>query len=117
MIGTGELTVTLRGKGIGGRNQEMLLNFLNIIKSKKIEYNFFVFGANLDGIEGNSKAMGAIVDNSILLETVNNKVNIDRYLRNNNSNAFFKLVNGEILTGPTGVNSNDIIMIIVELNG
>jgi len=116
MIGTGELTVTLRGKGIGGRNQEMLLNFLNIIKSKKIDYNFFVFGCNLDGIEGNSKAMGALVDNDILMETINNDVNIDSYLRYNNSNAFFNLLKGEIITGPTGINVNDIIMSLVELN-
>ena len=116
MIGTGELTVTLRGKGIGGRNQEMLLNFLNTMKSEKIDYNFFVLGCNLDGIEGNTKAMGAIVDNSSLMETIKNNVNIDSYLRNNNSNAFFNLINGEIITGPTGINVNDIIMILVDLN-
>ena len=95
MIGTGELTVTLQGKGIGGRNQEMLLNFLKIIKNEKIDYNFFVFGCNLDGIEGNSKAMGAIVDNRILMEAVNNNVNIDSYLRSNNSNACFNLLDGD----------------------
>jgi len=116
MIGTGELTVTLRGKGIGGRNQEMLLSFLNALKSQKIDYNFFVLGCNLDGIEGNSKAMGAIIDNSLLMETTKNNVSLDNYLSNNNSNAFFKLINGEIITGPTGINVNDIILILVELN-
>ncbi|GAH07719.1 unnamed protein product, partial [marine sediment metagenome] len=95
MIGTGELTITLRGKGIGGRNQEMLLNFLNTIKNEKIDYKFFVLGCNLDGIEGNSKAMGAIVDNSLLMETAKNNVSIENYLSSNNSNAFFNLINGE----------------------
>ena len=117
MIGTGELTVTLRGKGIGGRNQEMLLNFLNTIKNEKIDYKFFVLGCNLDGIEGNSKAMGAIVDNSLLMKTIKNNVNIDSYLRNNNSNAFFNLLNGEIITGITGTNVSDIIIILIELYG
>ena len=116
MIGTGELTVTLRGKGIGGRNQEMLLNFLNTIKNKKMDYKFFVVGCNLDGIEGNSKAMGAIVDNSLLMETIQNNVNIDNYLSNNNSNAFFNLVNGEIITGPTGINVNDFLLILIDFN-
>ena len=116
MIGTGELTVTLRGKGIGGRNQEMLLNFLNTIKSEKIDYKFFVVGCNLDGIEGNSKAMGAIVDNSLLMKTIQNNVNIDNYLSNNNSNAFFNLINGEIITGPTGINVNDFLLILVDFN-
>ena len=116
MIGTGELTVTLRGKGIGGRNQEMLLSFLNTIKSEKIDHRFFVLGCNLDGIEGNSKAMGAIVDNSLLMETAKDNVNIDSYLNNNNSNAFFNLINGEIITGPTGINVNDLLLILVEFN-
>jgi len=116
MIGTGELTVTLRGKGIGGRNQEMLLNFLNTIKSETIDYKFFVLGCNLDGIEGNSKAMGAIVDNSLLMETTKNNVNIDKFLISNNSNAFFNQINGEIITGPTGINVNDLILILVESN-
>jgi glycerate 2-kinase len=115
MIGTGELTVTLRGKGIGGRNQEMLLNFLNTIKGEKVNYNFFVIGCNLDGIEGNSKAMGAIVDNHLLSETIKNNIDIDSYLRSNNSNAFFKLTNGEIITGPTGINVNDFLLILVEM--
>jgi glycerate-2-kinase len=117
MIGTGELTVTIQGKGIGGRNQEMLLNFLNTIKSEKINYNFFVLGGNLDGIEGNSKAMGAIVDNSLLIETLKNNINIDSYLIDNNSNAFFSLLSGEVVTGPTGINVNDVIIILVEING
>ncbi len=116
MIGTGELTVTLRGEGIGGRNQEMLLNFLNTIKNEKIDYKFFVVGCNLDGIEGNSKVMGAIVDNSILMETIKKNVIIDDYLSSNNSNAFFNLINGEIITGPTGINVNDFLLILIEFN-
>ena len=116
MIGTGELTVTLRGKGIGGRNQEMLLNLLNTIKSEKIDYKFLVLGGNLDGIEGNSKAMGAIVDNSILMETTQNNVSIYIYLNRNNYNDFFNLLNGEIITGPTGINVNDFILILVDFN-
>ena len=82
-----------------------------------MDYNFFVFSSNLDGIEGNSKAMGAIVDNSLLVETIKNNVNIDSYLRNNNSNAFFNLLNGEIITGPTGINVNDFVLILVEPTG
>jgi len=94
----------------------MLLNFLNTIKSETIDYKFFVLGCNLDGIEGNSKAMGAIVDNSLLMETTKNNVNIDKFLISNNSNAFFNQINGEIITGPTGINVNDLILILVESN-
>ncbi|GAF67871.1 unnamed protein product, partial [marine sediment metagenome] len=66
LIGTGELTVTIQGDGIGGRNQEMLLSFLNQIKIE--EFNFLIMGANLDGIEGNSEAMGALIDNFVLTQ-------------------------------------------------
>jgi len=116
LIGTGELTVTIKGKGIGGRNQEMLLNFLNDIKTKKIEYNFLIIGVNLDGIEGNSKAMGALVDNVLLTQLLKNKINLENYLKNNDSNSLFKELNSEIITGATGINVNDLLLILLDLN-
>ncbi|MFW9952600.1 MAG: glycerate kinase [Candidatus Thorarchaeota archaeon] len=115
LIGTGELTVTIRGKGIGGRNQEMLLSFLNIIKDKKFDYNFLIIGANLDGIEGNSKAMGALIDNYVLSKMISNNLNPEGYLFNNDSNSFFKALRTEIVSGPTGCNVNDLILILISI--
>ncbi|MFX1430294.1 MAG: glycerate kinase [Promethearchaeota archaeon] len=115
LIGTGELTVTIRGKGIGGRNQEMLLSFLNIIKDKKFDYNFLIIGANLDGIEGNSKAMGALIDNYVLSKMISNNLNPEGYLFNNDSNSFFKTLRTEIVSGPTGCNVNDLILILISI--
>ncbi|MFX1550401.1 MAG: glycerate kinase [Promethearchaeota archaeon] len=115
LIGTGELTVTIRGKGIGGRNQEMLLSFLNIIKDKKFDYNFLIIGANLDGIEGNSKAMGALIDNYVLSKMISNNLNPEGYLFNNDSNSFFKTLRTEIVSGPTGCNVNDLIVILISI--
>lgn len=116
LIGTGELTVTIKGKGIGGRNQEMLLSFLNDIKNKNIDYNILIIGVNLDGIEGNSKAMGALVDNVLLTQIIKNKINLESYLKNNDSNSFFKMLNSEIITGATGINVNDLLLILIALN-
>jgi len=115
LIGTGELTVTIKGKGIGGRNQEMLLNFLNDIKDKNVDYNFLIIGVNLDGIEGNSKAMGALVDNILLAQLAKNEINFENYLKNNDSNSFFKKLNTEIITGATGINVNDLLLILIDL--
>jgi glycerate-2-kinase len=115
LIGTGELTVTIKGKGIGGRNQEMLLSFLNKIKDKNLDFDFLIMGVNLDGIEGNSKAMGAIVDNVLLSQLTTKKINIENYLRENDSNSYFRMVNAEIITGPTGLNVNDLLLILIEL--
>ena len=114
LIGTGELTVTIKGKGIGGRNQEMLLSFLDFIKEREIPYEFLVMGANLDGIEGNSEAMGALIDNYVLYQINKKEIDLRNYLENNDSNSFFKLVETEIITGPTGCNVNDLIIILLQ---
>ena len=114
LIGTGELTVTIRGNGIGGRNQEMLLSFLKNIKSKKLKYNFSIISANLDGIEGNSKAMGALVDNYTMKQMISRSIDTEKFLENNDSNRFFKIVETEIVTGPTGCNVNDLLLILLQ---
>ena len=114
LIGTGELTVTIKGKGIGGRNQEMLLSFLDFVKDETVNNTFLIIAVNLDGIEGNSTAMGALIDNHILTQTINNNINIKKYLNGNDSNSFFKLIEGEIITGPTGCNVNDLILILLQ---
>ena len=114
LIASGELTVTIKGNGIGGRNQEMLLSFLDFAKDNDFEYEFLVIAANLDGIEGNSKAMGAIVDNFTLKQIAERKINTKEFLDNNNSNSFFKSLNSEIITGPTGCNVNDLILILIS---
>jgi glycerate-2-kinase len=116
LIGTGELTVTIKGKGSGGRNQEMLLSFLSNMKDKKIDYKFLVIAVNLDGIEGNSKAMGALVDNILLTQSINKNINFESYLNTNDSNHFFKMLKGEIITGATGINVNDLLLILLDLN-
>jgi glycerate-2-kinase len=111
LIATGELTVTIRGNGIGGRNQEMLLSFLHKTSKNNLPENFLVLGANLDGIEGNSKAMGAIVDNNVIQKAQDK--DIRKYLKMNDSNSFFKQMETEIISGPTGCNVNDILLVLV----
>lgn len=112
LIGSGELTVTIRGNGIGGRNQEMVLSLLNIIKKKDLSTNLLVLGVNLDGIEGNSKAMGAFIDNIVINKVKN--TDLEHYLKNNDSNSFFKKVGTELITGQTGCNVNDVILVLLE---
>jgi len=114
LIGSGELTVTIKGKGIGGRNQEMLLAFLNKAFKSKISCNFCLLGANLDGIEGNSKAIGALVDNDVQNQAQKLQLNIKKYLDYNDSNSAFKLLGTEIITGPTGCNVNDLMILLCE---
>ncbi|MFX1405900.1 MAG: glycerate kinase [Promethearchaeota archaeon] len=113
LIGTGELTVTIKGNGIGGRNQEMLLSFLDKLLYTPLSRNYLLIGANLDGIEGNSKAMGAVIDNYVVEQVSNQNIELKNFLNNNDSNSFFKKVKTEIITGPTGCNVNDILLILI----
>ncbi len=115
LIGTGELTVTIKGKGIGGRNQEMLLSFLDDMGERDIPYEFLIISANLDGIEGNSEAMGALIDNYVSNQIKKNLIDTKKYLENNDSNSFFKLVGTEIVTGSTGCNVNDLLIVLLQL--
>jgi glycerate-2-kinase len=72
--------------------------------------------ANLDGIEGNSKAMGALIDN-VILDTVRvQNIDLSSYLEENDSNSFFKSQECEIISGPTGCNVNDIIICLIKRN-
>jgi glycerate 2-kinase len=114
LIATGELTVTLNGNGIGGRNQEMLLSYLSSAKNSIIkEYNHVIIGVNLDGIEGNSNAMGCLIDNDTISRISSKNRYIKQLLDDNNSNAFFKEIGTEIISGPTGCNVNDLLLILI----
>jgi glycerate-2-kinase len=110
LIGTGELTVTIKGNGTGGRNQEMLLSLLLSMINNNFSDKFVIIAANLDGIEGNSEAMGAIIDNHSFAQVHSNNLIPREYLDNNDSNTFFKILKSEIITGPTGCNVNDLII-------
>lgn len=115
LIGTGELTVKIIGKGVGGRNQEMLLGFIASLKDKSINCNFIAISINFDGKDGNSEAMGAIVDNYTLKQIAKEHINTKNYLKHNDSNNLFKNLNCEIITGLTGINVNDLVLILIEL--
>jgi len=120
-IATGEFTVTIRGKGIGGRNQEMLLGFLLELKNQQSQhkyplsnFNFVISAAAFDCIEGNSPAMGAIVDNTSLERAEQEGFDLEEILLNNNSFALFQKLGDAIITGQTGTNVNDMLLIILE---
>ncbi|MCX6777398.1 MAG: glycerate kinase [Candidatus Micrarchaeota archaeon] len=104
-VAGGETCVTVKGKGIGGRNQELALSLAIAIGGKQgIEFA----SIGTDGIDGSSKAAGAIVDG----KTANDES--PAYLNNNDSNSFFKKFGGEIITGPTGTNVNDLMIGLVK---
>ena len=104
LIFGGEPTVKVHGKGMGGRNQEIVLRILkNTQKFKKIT----IASMGTDGIDGNSVFAGAITENI--------KIDLDimkEFLKNNDSGRFFQKQKGNIVTNFTHTNLMDIGLIL-----
>ena len=58
--------------------------------------------------------MGALIDNQVCSEIIKKNLNLESYLAENDSNSFFQEVKTQIITGPTGVNVNDIILLFTQ---
>ncbi|MGC9046924.1 MAG: glycerate kinase type-2 family protein [Minisyncoccia bacterium] len=98
----GETTVTIKGTGKGGRNQELVLSALRYIPDDVV---IAAFGS--DGHD-NGRYAGALCD-KITKESSKN-LNLDDFLQNNNSTEFFEKVGDYILTGDTGSNVSDLMI-------
>lgn len=107
----GETTVTVRGPGRGGRNQELALAALAEIGKQD---TILLLSGGTDGIDGNSSAAGAIVDSKLFMEAARQNLSIPRYLADNDANGFFHAVGGLLETGQTGTNVMDITMLIID---
>ncbi len=105
MIFGGETTVTVRGKGLGGRNQELILSIIEKIKDKKVT----IASVGTDGIDF-YKAAGAIADGNSYKKSQKLKLDIQKHSDNNDSYNFFKKMKDCIITGYTGTNVCDIIV-------
>ena len=106
LIFGGETTVNVKGKGKGGRNQELVLRLLEKLSS--IRKDFVIASMGTDGIDGNTKFAGAITCNTNVKKSI-----IKSFLANNDSNSFFKKYGELIRTGYTNTNLMDIGLIHV----
>ncbi len=108
IIAGGETTVTVRGGGKGGRNQELVLGALSYIKGARAA----VASAGSDGIDGVTDAAGAIADGMSYPRSIKVGLSHEDYLGANNSYYFFQKLQDLIITGPTGTNINDVTIIV-----
>lgn len=106
----GETTVTVRGKGVGGRNQELAL-----AASQKIVGldNVIIAALATDGNDGPNDATGAIADGSTVARARAAGLNPDTYLANNDAYNFFNGLGDLLITGPTNTNVNDLLFVFV----
>lgn len=108
VLAGGETTVTVRGKGKGGRNQEMALSAA--IKIAGLEDVMIVASAT-DGTDGPTDATGAIADGSTVERALAAGLDPAAYLADNDSYRFFERLGDLIKTGPTNTNVNDLTFV------
>ena len=103
VVAGGETTVVVRGKGRGGRNQEIALVSLGLLREGEL-----LAAAGTDGIDGKSPAAGALADATVAAKARSKGLLVAPFLDNNDSTAFFEAAGGLLLTGPTGTNVADV---------
>lgn len=110
VIGGGETTVTLRGSGKGGRNQEMALKCASCIAG--LPETVFLSGGT-DGTDGPTDAAGGVVDGETMQAGKEKNLEMRAFLAENDSYRYLERVGGLLMTGPTGTNVMDIHILLV----
>ncbi len=111
LIFGGETTVHVRGNGVGGRNQELALAAAIEIQGME---NIVIASVGTDGTDGPTDAAGGIVDGFTVDRMREKGIEPLKYLENNDSYNALKVSGDLLITGPTGTNVNDIVLVLVR---
>jgi glycerate 2-kinase len=109
LLAGGETVVRVRGRGVGGRNQELCLSFA--VAAKGLPVSAACMGT--DGVDGNNPAAGALVDGYAAEAAERAGLNPLEHLDDNDSYTLFHKLGRAIYTGPTGTNVNDVFIALV----
>ena len=116
LLAGGELTVTVKGKGRGGRNTEFalaaLLEARNLATQTK---DWLIMSLGSDGMDGSTDAAGAWIGPVTLERARKLDLNPKNYLENNDSYNFFKSTGGLIVTGRTQTNVMDLRFFLLKI--
>jgi len=110
IIAGGETTVTVRGPGRGGRNQELVLSSALGLRG----LDALIASMATDGVDGPTDAAGALADGMTVERAEALGIDPLEHLNQNDSYNFFKPLGDLIETGPTGTNVNDIAVILIR---
>jgi glycerate 2-kinase len=115
ILSGGELTVTVRGNGRGGPNQEYALALAGLLKDTP---GISALAADTDGADGGAGSAadpaGAVIDQGTFAKMQSLGLDTGAYLDNNDATAFFKATGDLLNTGPTLTNVNDVRVILVD---
>jgi glycerate-2-kinase len=114
ILAGGEPTVTLKGRGKGGRNQEMALAFLNLFQDQNDMKGIVFLSSATDGEDGPTDVAGGLVHDGVLSASRDLDLSPGEYLSDNDSYNFLNRTKGLYYTGPTDTNICDIIVLLVE---
>ena len=110
IVAGGETTVTLRGAGLGGRNQELALGAVSALANL---HDTFVIALATDGGDGPTDAAGAVVSGETLARAQALGLDPATSLQHNDAYHFFALLDDLLRPGPTLTNVNDLLLIAV----
>jgi glycerate 2-kinase len=110
LLSGGETTVTVRGRGRGGRNVEFLLSLAVALNGVA---GVWGISGDTDGIDGAGQAAGAIVTPDTLTRAADLGLNARASLAENDGHGFFEALGDQVITGPTLTNVNDFRAILI----
>jgi len=113
ILAAGETTVTVRGQGLGGRNQEMALAWAIAMASRSQPAPCCFASVATDGTDGPTDAAGGLVDPYTCARGIELGLSPLKSLRCNDSNHFLKATGDLIVTGPTQTNLMDLQILLV----
>ena len=111
ILSGGETTVTLRGKGRGGRNVECLLSLAIEVRGHA---RIHALMGDTDGVDGMEEIAGAHAGPTTLARAFAQGINPRRSLDNNDGHGFFEALGDSVITGPTLTNVNDFRVILID---
>lgn len=111
IIAGGETTVTVRGDGKGGRNQELAL--AAAIELRGLE-NVLILSGGTDGTDGPTDAAGAIADGETTARAEDKGLDARSFLARNDAYHFFDPLGDLMITGPTNTNVNDLMIVLTS---
>jgi glycerate 2-kinase len=111
ILAGGESTVTIRGNGKGGRNQELALAAAQAMDGWS---QMALLSAGTDGTDGPTDAAGAFVDGHTCIDALRMGNDPEKYLLENNAYHFFNQLDDLFITGPTRTNVMDVICLLVS---
>jgi hydroxypyruvate reductase len=111
LLSGGETTVTVTGRGKGGRNQEFTLAAAMQLRAEK---NWAVLSGGTDGTDGPTDAAGAFADDTTARRALQAGISPAAHLAENDAYPFFERLGDLVKTGPTGTNVMDLHVLLAK---